>query len=1360
MSSALLGAFLALFLVSAPPARAESSWWHLASGTRPTYLHAGAGRDEVQELKVNASGGDVAWASESNPLGEHVIFPYNASATEVQVTLEAFYGAGNVEVTGGPLVAGTGNLIGPATGSGDLTSGSTVIDEVVDVTGEFAVGQVVEADEADGIPSGATVLEVDKAAETLTISKPATTTKEGALIGALGSKTVENVEATTGSFVPGQELSGAGITSGTKVEAVDSVSKTLTLSQAAAETETDDPVDVLGPYTIKFVNGLGSRPVTLPGETFFGFAGFFGGSNLEGTATVTQVASGRSDGQIVATVTNLGDAEVIGSRMPVTITDNLPPGLEAVDISGIAGSKGERGPVTCSLSPAPACTWKGPGPLPSYEQIEVVVNVTVEAGAKSGDLNEVTVSGGGTPSASLARPLTISSGPTPFGVENYELTPENEGGSPDSQAGSHPFQLTTTIDLNQTAETLRPPALPKDLRFDLPPGLVGNPTPLPECTDLQFTSFLQGGPNQCPSSTAIGVASVTLDEPHLLGFLTEPVPLFNLVPSVGEPARFGFEVQGVPVILDTAVRTGSDYGVVVSVHNIDQNDALLSSRVTLWGVPGDPRHDKSRGWDCLLGRPGCTSLGLAKPPPFLTLPTSCTAPLRTVVEADSWAQPGSPVSREYTFQNASGGALGLTGCNGLHFEPSISVAPDLQAASTPTGLTVGLHLPQEEATQNATGVANAAIKDSRVTLPEGVTLDPSGADGLGECSEDQIGFTGSEALSGRDLFTPGFPSCPDSSKVATATIRTPLLAHPLEGSVYLAAPYQNPFGSLLAIYLVAEDPVSGVLIKLAGEVSPDPKTGQLVSTFKETPDVPTEEVQLHFFGGDRAPLVTPPTCGPYTTAASFAPWSGNAEVESDSAFQITSGLSGGPCPVAGTPPFHPGLQAGVANNAAAQYSPLDLRITRHDDEQEITHFSLKLPPGLIGKLAGIPFCSDAQVAAAEARTGPSGGQEELEHPSCPQASEVGHTVVGAGVGSILTYVPGKLYLAGPYHGSALSIVSITAAKAGPFDLGTVVIREGLKVNPETAEVSVDAAGSDPIPHIIKGVPVHARDIQIYVDRPEFVLNPTSCEHSSIASTILGSGTDFASEADDRPVTVTSPFQAADCASLGFKPKLQVSLKGPTKRAGLPALKATVTYPKGPGYANIGRAVVTLPPSEFLEQGHIGNTCTRVQFNAGGGNGEQCPANSVLGRAVAITPLLSEPLEGPVFLRSNGGERKLPDLVAALHSTDINIDLVGFIDSRHKKGSDISQIRTTFAKVPDAPVTKFTLEMLGGKKGLLVNSTNLCKGTHKAIAEFTGQNGKLSDSAPAVQAQCGKKSHRKHAAHKHHGAGKTKGKGGR
>jgi hypothetical protein len=518
-----------------------------------------------------------------------------------------------------------------------------------------------------------------------------------------------------------------------------------------------------------------------------------------------------------------------------------------------------------------------------------------------------------------------------------------------------------------------------------------------------------------------------------------------------------------------------------------------------------------------------------------------------------------------------------------------------------------------------------------------------------------------------------------------------------------------------------------VIVKQAGRVDLDPSSGQIKTTFDRLPPLPYSSFKLHFREGARAPLATPQACGQYQTVASFTPFSAASDSEAittTAAFQIERGADGGACPSGGLPPFRPGLIAGSINNAAGRFSPFNVRLLRTDSEQEINRFSIKLPPGIVAKLAGVPFCSDAQIAQAIARTGIHGGEEELASPSCPAASEIGHSLAGAGVGSALAYAPGKLYLAGPYHGSAISLVAITAAKVGPFDLGNVVIRNAFRVDPETGEVFLDAVGSDPIPHIIKGVPTHLRDVRAYTDRSNFVLNPTSCKRTSTASTLLGSGLDFVSEADDRPVTVSTPFQAADCAALPFKPRLSLKLKGGTKRGSHPALTATLKM-NGFGEAGIQRAQVTLPRSEFIENAHFNTICTRVQFKQGAVPGEKCPPGSIYGKAVAKTPILSDPLTGPIFLRSS--EHQLPDVVASLHNGEIDVVLVGHVDS--VKG----RLRTTFEATPDAPVSSVVVSLLGGKKGLFVNSTDLCKGTHKAIAAFTGHNGKEHDFNPELVA---------------------------
>jgi hypothetical protein len=1087
-------------------------------------------------------------------------------------------------------------------------------------------------------------------------------------------------------------------------------------------------------YTIVFGGELAARPVALPQVKNALFGKELTGGRKE--ANLVETAKGQPDGEIILTAVNVGDAPVAGATTPVTLADTLPPGLQAVSVTGglTAMHSGvatlDKGPVSCTLATL-VCTFAGT--MPPYAELEVRIGVSVGA-ATAAESNRFAISGGGALPASLSRPLRVGAS-TPFGVEEYEMQPEEPGGALATQAGSHPFQLTTQVTLNQTPATegdhydVHPAALAKDVGGRLPAGLIGNPTPFPTCSLADFLATPAGTAvaTECPPSTVLGVSVTAFDEPSLTGLVTNPEPIYNLEPAAGEPARFGFKLPATPVVIDSSVRSDGDYGLTATSHNISQTAGLVSSQLVFWGVPGDPRHDNARGLACLQEPRGevpteesCRPLEQAKPPAFLTMPTSCSGgPLLTSIDADSWPDPGDVLNFPSTSPMPT-----LDGCNRLPFSPTIAAEPTTDAATSPTGLNFDINVADEGLT-NAEGLAQSQIKRTVVTLPQGFTTNPSVAEGLHACP--QAAYENSTV--------DGSVGCPENSKVGEVEIESPLVKQTIHGGLFVAKQGENPNAdNLLTIYLVAKNPELGVIVKQALKVTPDPLTGQLTTEVDNIPQLPFSRFHLSFRQGQRSPLISPPTCGNYTVKADLYPYSNpNVPLTKESSFAITTGPEGNSCP-AGTPPFHPNLEAGTLNNAAGTYSPFVTKITRRDSEQEITHFSIKLPPGVSGKLAGIPECSDAGVAAAKAREHEGGGTEEEQSPSCPAASEVGHSLVGSGVGNVLAYAPGKLYLAGPYHGSNISLVSITAAKVGPFDLGTVVVRFALKIDPETAEVSVDGATSDPIPHIVDGIPVHLRDIRAYVDRPEFVFNPTSCKKTSTASTVLGSGLNFASEADDVPVTVTSPFQAADCAALAFKPSLALSLKGGTKRGATPAFKAVLTFPKGSN-ANIAESQVTLPHSEFLEQSHIGTVCTRAQFKEGTTPGEKCPAASVYGKAEAITPILSEPLKGPVYLRSSS--HNLPDLVAALHNKQVDIALDGRIDSVEN-----GRIRNTFEAVPDAPVSKFVLEMQGGKKGLLVNSTDICRTKHKAISHFVGQNGKVYDTNPVLSAKCGKKAKKK------------------
>lgn len=911
-----------------------------------------------------------------------------------------------------------------------------------------------------------------------------------------------------------------------------------------------------------------------------------------------------------------------------------------------------------------------------------------------------------------------------FGLKNLSFSFEEEDGAAAALAGTHPYASTTELAVNSKpdpAQTEVPEDQLKDLSVELPPGLVGNPTAVPACPSADFVNIVAGA-TSCADETAVGTVAVRVALPN-----NEPtvfdVSVYNLLPSPGAAAKFGFVVLGQLVTINIRVAPEQPYGLIASLDNIPQPIRFFGSKVKIWGNPASSTHDGERG-RC-LGIGGTCPVNLP-PKPFLTLPRSCSSVLPVTFSADSWQDPG--VWLRYPIDNLN--PMGT--CSGLGFSPVVTAEPTTRSTRSPSGLNFHLDIDDPGLT-DADGTAESDIEKAVVRLPEGVTLNPSAAGGLASCS--QVDLARETATS-----DPG-AGCSEASKVGEVEVETPLLEGKLlKGSIFIATQGENPFGSLLAIYMVIKEPSLGIVVKLPGRVASDPKTGQLVTTFGEAPyeipQFPFSHFRFHFREGPRAPLVTPPRCGNYQTTAEFTPWaSGVATHTAVASFVVDRGIDGGPCSQ-GELPFHPGFLAGTTNNSAGAYSPYYMRITRTDGDQELTRFDSVLPPGVVGKLAGLTRCPEAAIAAVKAKS----GRDEFASPSCPASSLIGRTLAGAGVGSSLTYVPGTLYLAGPFAGNPLSIVAVTPAVAGPFDLGTVVVREGLRLNSETPKVEVDGAGADPIPHILKGIPLRLRDLRVFVDRPEFTLNSTSCNPTATIAQLFGSAVDLFSAADDAPFSLSSRYQAADCAGLGFKPGLSLRLKGATRRGGNPALTAVLT-PR-PGDANLGSATVILPHSAFLDQGHIRTVCTRVQFKAGAGNGAKCPVGSVYGRARAITPLLDEPLEGPVILRSNGGERTLPDLVVALHGL-IDVNVVGYVDSVR------ARIRARFQSPPDAPVSKFILKMNGGRKSLIENSRNICKSSNRAIAVLVGQNGRRYRQAPQIKMKCGKT--RRNGRGKHSGS---------
>ncbi|MDX6634331.1 MAG: hypothetical protein QOF06_534 [Solirubrobacterales bacterium] len=1046
------------------------------------------------------------------------------------------------------------------------------------------------------------------------------------------------------------------------------------------------------------------------------------GWSIGSLAVPTNFAPG-GEGTYEIRATNIGAASTDGTA--ITITDSLPAGLTVEHVQlrlpTIGGGGTEVGPTACQVQGPPesqsvTCVLS-PTVVPS-ESLIVSILVAV-APTASGDLvNSASAEGGGAAAAAGGSLNQATPAPAAAGLSSFTAEATGPEGEPAGEAASHPFQYTTAFAINtEPGPTANPPIVPadgdvKDIEVKLPPGLIGNPLATPRCTPQDFFALDQSEGNHpanaCPDASAVGF--IALQQLEGAANRGTGQPLYNMVPPKGMPAEFGFQVGSVPFFIDTGVRTGSDNGISAYVRNTSQFRRITASSVTIWGVPADPRHDQLRGHcinngsiDAPLSRGAC-SAGEA-PRPLLRMPTSCSNPLVAEMTFNLW-------NAKSTFFSSRWESDAPSGCNGVEFEPTLEARPTTDVADAPTGLHAQLHIPQNEGFDER---STADLRSTVVTLPEGLIINPAGANGLGACSASDVGLTSAPGAS-PITFTTEPAHCPEQAKIGIAQVDTPLLDHPLKGGVYVARPYENPFGGLLGIYLVLEDPETGIVLKLPGEVNADPQTGRLTTTFDETPQLPFEDFTLDFFGGAAAVLRTPATCGPYATASTMTPYSapesGPPVADLDN-YAIARSPGAGGCPTsAGSAEHAPTLEAGTQAPIAGAFSPFVLRLHREDATQELSRVTLNPPPGLLARLAGVPYCSEAALAAAATRP----GKQESAAPSCPAASQVGTVSVGAGAGPAPYFVQGSVYLAGPYNGAPLSLAIVTPATAGPYDLGTVVVRTALRVDPETARIT---AVSDPIPHILQGISLDVRTITLRLDRPNFSLNPTNCNPLVLSGEVistLGQG-----------AALQNPFQVGECGALAFKPKLSLRLKGKTRRSGNPALQATLRMPPG---ANVAHASVALPRSEFLDQAHIRTICTRVQYAAGDGGGKACPPGSIYGYARAVSPLLDQPLQGPVYLRSSDNE--LPDLVAALDG-QIHIDLVGRIDSF--KGG----IRTTFESVPDAPVSTFTLSMQGGRKGLIENSRDICRSVNRATTDFTAQTGVRRVWNPVLKVSCnGKK----------------------
>lgn len=864
-----------------------------------------------------------------------------------------------------------------------------------------------------------------------------------------------------------------------------------------------------------------------------------------------------------------------------------------------------------------------------------------------------------------------------------------------AKGGEHP-DFTVAFSLVREGGGQLPSAT-RDITFDLPPGLLPNPTAVPACTLAQFTSTNVEEPDPdsgCPQASQVGITEVEALKNGGIQRFNEPV--YNISPAAGEPARLGFYAISFPILLSTRIRPEDEYGGTGAAEGISSLVPLLAASTELWAVPASSPHDSQRitPYEAVSngGVPetpnGKRAAGIAAEP-FMLNPTRCDVNHGVAFTAIPYAEPNAP-------RHAFAPLEPNKGCGLLGFEPDMGISPTTGAAQSGAGLNVSLSFPTE-GFENPSMPIDSAMRSARVTLPEGLTVNPSQAVGLAACSEGQLAAETVDSAPGQ--------GCPQASKIGSLNARTPLLDEPIGGSLYLATPYENPFHTLVALYMVVKSPERGVIVKLPMRVDIDPANGRLTATVDNVPQLPVSSIELSFRSGARAPLVTPERCGTYVASAALTAWGGQAETLHPS-FAVTAGPGGSPCPN-GAGPFAPDFEAGSLNNNAGSYSPFYARVARDDAEQQLRSFSASLPPGVTAKLAGVSQCPAAAIAAAAI----AGGRAEAAAPSCPSSSRIGGVRAGAGVGSVLTYANGDAYLAGPYRGAPLSAVAVVPAIAGPFDLGTVVTRLPLRLNPRTGVVSVDGS-DDPVPAMLAGIPLRIREALAFVDRPQFALNPTSCDPLQTSVQLSSLAGALAS--------ATARYQAANCSRLGFDPRLSMKLEGGTQRGAHPALR--VGYRPRPRQANLAGLGLRLPRSAFLEQAHIRTICTRVQFAA-----KTCPKRAIYGRAVVSTPLLDKPLRGPVYLRSSN--HKLPDLVAALHGT-VDVEVVARIDSVD------GGIRATVTRAPDAPISKAVFSMQGGDKGLIVNSTDLCRTAHRASAQLEAHNAKRKTLHPLLRVDCG------------------------
>ncbi|HVY97107.1 MAG TPA: hypothetical protein VHA54_09135 [Solirubrobacterales bacterium] len=840
-----------------------------------------------------------------------------------------------------------------------------------------------------------------------------------------------------------------------------------------------------------------------------------------------------------------------------------------------------------------------------------------------------------------------------------------------TQAAGHPNFGVTDFTLNTFPSALPvggfPQGFVKDIIVDTPEGLSVNPEALPQCKveDLEKAA--------CSPESLVGINYLTVaaaaPSPTCAPFPTCPqarvaLPVYNLVPFEGVPSMVGFVTESGPTFIVGSL-SPKDQHVTFTISDIHPpsptSPPIIGSRLVFFGNSGNGT--------------------------YLTMPSNCGPGQTSTLRVDQQTEPGVYSEKSFTTK------VGASGCDKVPFKPTINVSTAGGTVDSPEATTVDVGIPWNASDP----IANSYLKEAKVILPEGMGINPSSANGLETCTEAQFGKGTNNPI-----------TCPKGSVIGTVDVQTPSLPpNTIGGTVYVGEPLKNgpgasATGEQFRIFIHAFSEKRGVNVRLIGKIFLNAQTGQVTAVVPENPQATFSNFRVHINGGPKGTLTSPPTCGPNVTNTEMTPWSENPDQNKpSSSFTLTSAPGGGSCPKSlGERPFSPSYSAKSDSSKAGAYSPFRVNMGRADGQQELKAVNVTLPKGLTGKLAGIPYCSEQAIAAAQAAS----GKAEQAHASCSAESAIGSASITAGTGSEPFKTNGTAYLAGPYKGAPLSLVIVTPAVAGPYDLGTVVVRVALNVNPETAQVN---AVSDAIPNVFGGVKLDIRSIDVNVDRSNFMLNPTNCAAQATTGSINGGGSNPANSSSWSSYAVSSPFQAVECNKLGFKPKLFTRISGPTTRAKNPQIRAVLEARNGD--ANIARTALTLPHSLFLDQSHIRTVCTRPQLAS-----QSCPKAAQYGYAKAKTPLLSNMLQGPVYLVSSN--HKLPDLVADLRG-QVNIQLHGVIGSKH------GGLKTVFNPVPDVPVKKFILTMQKGKKSLVVNSTNLCTKPQRAVLNIGGQNGK-------------------------------------